>query len=143
MDQHETMELNTGTIRPGQAARGGAAFLRFAAAVLVALSAAWARGQGVAPVNPAFREWQKRRAAEQDGAGRRGRGARDPSEADEGFGLVPALVDMNYLSDINAGVAQAPAGAEVFFVTKFSFGYSSSHPTTHTAWPLFASPVPG
>ena len=110
MDQHETMELNTGTIRPGQAARGGAAFLRFAAAVLVALSAAWARGQGVAPVNPAFREWQKRRAAEQDGAGRRGRGARDPSEADEGFGLVPALVDMNYLSDINAGVAQAPAG---------------------------------
>ncbi len=76
-------------------------------------------GQGVAPVNPKFLEWQKRRMVEPSIAtnahsrtSSKGRAVlrTDGGEDEQGFGLVPTVMDMDYLADINAGVVRAPVG---------------------------------
>ncbi len=79
-------------------------------------------GQGTAPMNPKFIEWQKRRADEvarksqesETGANAQKRAAPKqaaaPADEDLGMGLVPTLVDMDYLADLNSGVVRAPVG---------------------------------
>ena len=99
-------------------------FLSFVSATLVMAGAIDAAGQSVAPVNPRFSEWQKRKAvdnASQNGqidnatnltkgtSARRAAAASVDSE-EIGLGLVPDIMDMDYLADINAGVARAPVG---------------------------------
>lgn len=101
-----------------------AAFLAFIAAVLAMFFAKDVSGQGLAPMNTKFLEWQKRHAVEtsQDTTNtpaatntqrraslRRAAAVGDVVE-DGGFGLVPTLVDMDYLADINVGAVRAPAG---------------------------------
>ena len=106
-----------------------AAMLFFAAAVLATLFALDVSGQGMSPVNPKFIEWQKRRAAQTAEAVGKDNGAQTSTNAQRrasvrrsaaaadgggeeevGFGLIPTVMDMDYLADINAGVVRAPVG---------------------------------
>ena len=89
---------------------------RFSVAALALLGAVVAWGQGVAPVNPKFLEWQRRKAAtaktdQHQTPGRRSLAAQDGGlSEEENFGLVPDIMDMDYLADINSGVVRAPVG---------------------------------
>ncbi len=95
------------------------------AATFAMLFALNVMGQGIAPVNPKFIEWQKRLAATTERPqdeiastnAQRRTSTRKLASADEdvendeaGFGLVPTVMDMDYLADINAGVVRAPVG---------------------------------
>ncbi len=65
-----------------------------------------AQGLGMAPVNPAFAEWQKKQKEKKV---RQASGAKLlGSDVDESnFGLIPSVVDWSYLSDLDSGMQQA------------------------------------
>ncbi len=89
---------------------------RFAGVVVVGACVAWgmgaggvARGQGVTKqirVSPEFRTWYEQHKESE--MSRRGRGAKEPIHEGEGsgYGLIPDLYDMSYLSRLNVGVVQ-------------------------------------
>ena len=103
----------------------GNGLMRFAAcAVMVLVCAGGAWGQSIAPINPAFRQWQKERkqreAKRMTGTNAVARTKRllsvSGAEGEEGFGLAPEIFDTSYLANLNTGMQQ---GIQDGFVSRY------------------------
>ena len=95
-------------------------FARLAVCALLSLAGVWSAwgGIGSAPINPAFKEWQRKRNLNGDSAvtnavAKGGRLLSAPSEAEAyPLGYVPGTIDYSYLRDINyQNVYQAGSSA--------------------------------
>ena len=105
--------------------------VRFAAyAGMVVLCAGMARGQSVAPVNPAFRKWQKEqtlRFNESYSAKVRQRHRLLSANGIEGinYGISPDVVDMSYLANINSGTVRDVQGGFPSFYDQRTNGFTT------------------